>query len=100
MASQFLTCCLFSLSFPDIGNVSISSGGISFGQSNSTTNNTPAAPKRYLAYTASFSKMHTLQQVYEFLSARLRIRTEEMRLWNLRDEVSVYTYFLYITAGL
>ncbi|XP_072043615.1 ubiquitin carboxyl-terminal hydrolase 32-like isoform X1 [Amphiura filiformis] len=70
----------------NIGSVSISSGGISFGQSNNTTNNTPAAPKRYLAYTSSFSKMHTLQQVYEFLSARLRIRTEEMRLWNLRDE--------------
>ena len=78
------------------GSVSISSGGISF--ANNATNNTPAAPKRYLAYTSSFSKMHTLQQVYEFLSARLRIRTEEMRLWNLKDEVGVT--FLYFDFGI
>ncbi|XP_022103734.1 ubiquitin carboxyl-terminal hydrolase 32-like isoform X2 [Acanthaster planci] len=68
----------------NIGNVSIGAGGISFGQNNSSS--TPPAPKRYLAYTSCFSKMHTMQQIYEFLSVRLRIRSEEMRLWNLKDE--------------
>ncbi|XP_033627039.1 ubiquitin carboxyl-terminal hydrolase 32-like isoform X1 [Asterias rubens] len=67
----------------NIGNVSIGASGISFSQN---SNSTPPAPKRYLAHTACFSKMHTMQQVYEFLSGRLRIRSEEMRLWNLKDE--------------
>ncbi|XP_070572719.1 ubiquitin carboxyl-terminal hydrolase 32-like isoform X2 [Ptychodera flava] len=66
-------------------------GGFSFGAgtyvgSSSHTNNTPAPPKRYLAYVAAFSRMHTIQQVYDFLCQRLRIRNEDMRLWNLKDE--------------
>ncbi|XP_006811225.1 ubiquitin carboxyl-terminal hydrolase 32-like [Saccoglossus kowalevskii] len=66
-------------------------GGFSFGAgsyvgTSSHTNNTPAPPKRYLAYVAAFSKMHTIQQVYDFLCQRLRIRNEDMRLWDLKDE--------------
>ncbi|XP_077995197.1 ubiquitin carboxyl-terminal hydrolase 32-like isoform X2 [Glandiceps talaboti] len=66
-------------------------GGFSFGAgsyvgSSSHNNSTPAPPKRYLAYVAAFSKMHTMQQVYDFLCQRLRIRNEDMRLWNLKDE--------------
>ncbi|XP_071945533.1 ubiquitin carboxyl-terminal hydrolase 32-like isoform X2 [Antedon mediterranea] len=68
-----------------IGGLSIGSGGISWNNS-SSANNATTAPKRYLAYTASFSKMHTMQQVHEFLCARLRVRVEEMRLWSLKDE--------------
>ncbi|XP_030848149.1 ubiquitin carboxyl-terminal hydrolase 32 isoform X3 [Strongylocentrotus purpuratus] len=67
-----------------LGNISLSSSGL--GINISGNSGTPQAPKRYQAYVACFSKMHTLQQVHDFLSARLRVRTEEMRLWNLKDE--------------
>ncbi|XP_071486831.1 ubiquitin carboxyl-terminal hydrolase 32-like [Diadema antillarum] len=67
-----------------LGNLSLSSSGLGINVSGNS--GTPQAPKRYLAYMACFSKMHTLLQVHEFLSARLRVRTEEMRLWNLKDE--------------
>ena len=48
----------------------------------------PSTPRRYLAYTAAFSRKHTLLQVYEFLTGRLRISREDMRLWKVKDEVS------------
>jgi len=44
-------------------------------------------PRRYVAYTASFSCKHTLQQVYEFLTTHLKISREDMRLWKVKDEV-------------
>lgn len=46
----------------------------------------PIAPRRYLAYMASFSRLATLKQLYEFLSMRLRIRPEDIRLWHYKDE--------------
>lgn len=45
-----------------------------------------AQPKRYLAHTATFSRMATIKEVYDFLSQRLRIRPEDMRLWHFKDE--------------
>lgn len=44
-------------------------------------------PKRYLAHSATFSRMATVKEVYDFLSQRLRIRPEDMRLWHFKDEV-------------
>lgn len=55
-----------------------------FGTNSLTTPHAP--PKRYLAYVASFSRMNTIQQVYEYLCARLRIRMEDLRLWSMEDE--------------
>ncbi|XP_034237598.1 ubiquitin carboxyl-terminal hydrolase 32 isoform X2 [Thrips palmi] len=43
-------------------------------------------PKRYLAHSATFSRMATVKEVYDFLSQRLRIRPEDMRLWHFKDE--------------
>lgn len=47
------------------------------------------APKRYLAYMAAFSRMASVRQVYDFLCSTLRLRAEDVRLWHLRDEVSL-----------
>ncbi|XP_037889986.1 ubiquitin carboxyl-terminal hydrolase 32 isoform X1 [Glossina fuscipes] len=40
-------------------------------------------PKRYLAYTAAFSRLATVQQVGTFLCEQLRLRTEDVRLWHI-----------------
>ena len=57
--------------------------GLAMGSSSATT----SPPRRYVAYTASFSCQHSLQQVYEFLSTHLKISREDMRLWKCKDEV-------------
>uniref|UniRef100_A0A8C5LTF2 Ubiquitin carboxyl-terminal hydrolase 32 n=1 Tax=Leptobrachium leishanense TaxID=445787 RepID=A0A8C5LTF2_9ANUR len=42
----------------------------------------PNAPlKRVLAYTGCFSRMQTIKEIHEYLSQRLRIKEEDMRLW-------------------
>ena len=43
--------------------------------------------KRYHAYNASFSRRTTVRQISEFLSQRLHVKMEDMRLWNFK----VYT---------
>lgn len=58
--------------------------GFGFGGNTLTTPHAP--PKRYLAYVAAFSRMNTIQQVYDYLCTRLRIRNEDMRLWSMEDE--------------
>lgn len=66
---------------------------------NSFTNH-QQQPKRYLAYTACYSRCHTIQQVYEFLCNKLRFTREDMRLWkiNPKDEVhiglSVFVFYI------
>ncbi|GAB0091632.1 ubiquitin carboxyl-terminal hydrolase 32 [Sergentomyia squamirostris] len=40
-------------------------------------------PKKYLAYMAAFSKLATVKQVCEFLSQRLKLRQEDVRLWHV-----------------
>lgn len=40
-------------------------------------------PKRYLAYTAAFSRLASIKQVGEFLSQRLKLKTEDLRLWHI-----------------
>ncbi|MEE6469537.1 hypothetical protein FKM82_008661 [Ascaphus truei] len=47
----------------------------------------PNAPlKRVLAYTGSFSRMQTIKEIHEYLSQRLRIKEEDMRLWLYNSE--------------
>lgn len=55
-----------------------------FGTNSLTTPHAP--PKRYMAYVAAFSRMNTIQQVYDYLCTRLRIRNEDVRLWSMEDE--------------
>ncbi|CAI9715032.1 ubiquitin carboxyl-terminal hydrolase 32-like [Octopus vulgaris] len=56
--------------------------GMTFNIANFSAN----TPRRYLAYTAAFSRHHTLQQIYEFLCGRLRFNKEDIRLWKFKDE--------------
>ncbi|XP_029026733.1 ubiquitin carboxyl-terminal hydrolase 32 isoform X5 [Betta splendens] len=47
----------------------------------------PNAPlKRVLAYTGCFSRMATIKDVHLYLSQRLRIKEEDMRLWLYNSE--------------
>ncbi|XP_062872717.1 ubiquitin carboxyl-terminal hydrolase 32 [Trichomycterus rosablanca] len=47
----------------------------------------PNAPlKRVLAYTGCFSRMDTVKNIHEYLSQRLRIKEEDMRLWLYNSE--------------
>ncbi|XP_022907068.1 ubiquitin carboxyl-terminal hydrolase 32 isoform X2 [Onthophagus taurus] len=47
---------------------------------------TPVAPpRRYLAHTAAFSRLSNVRQVIEFLGARLLFRTEDIRLWHVKE---------------
>lgn len=48
----------------------------------------PNAPlKRVLAYTGCFSRMGTIKDIHLYLSQRLRIKEEDMRLWLYNSEV-------------
>ena len=49
-----------------------------------------SAPKRYLANIAAFSRLATLTQVYDYLGNKLKIKVEDMRLWLIREEVSLF----------
>ncbi|XP_008306895.1 ubiquitin carboxyl-terminal hydrolase 32 isoform X3 [Cynoglossus semilaevis] len=47
----------------------------------------PNAPlKRVLAYTGCFSRMGTIKDIHYYLSQRLRIKEEDMRLWLYNSE--------------
>lgn len=41
--------------------------------------------RRYLAHTATFSRLSTIQQITEFLCKPLVIQSEDARLWLLRE---------------
>ncbi|KAK7088275.1 hypothetical protein V1264_022210 [Littorina saxatilis] len=58
-------------------------GGMAWNLANSSN-----APRRNLMYTAAFSRKHTMQQVYEFLTNKLRFCRDDMRLWKIsvKDE--------------
>jgi ubiquitin carboxyl-terminal hydrolase 6/32 len=45
-------------------------------------------PKKYLAYTAAFSRLATVKQVGEFLCQRLKLRLEDIRLWHIMGPYS------------
>ncbi|OWF52140.1 Ubiquitin carboxyl-terminal hydrolase 32 [Mizuhopecten yessoensis] len=57
-------------------------GGMALSMTNFVANS-PQTPRRFVAYSATFSQQHTLQQVYEFLCTKLRLNREDMRLWKI-----------------
>lgn len=48
-------------------------------------------PKKYLAYTAAFSRLATVKQVGEFLCQRLKLRLEDIRLWHIMNSNNIST---------
>lgn len=44
-----------------------------------------SSPRRYLAHTAAFSRLANVKQVIEFLSNRLGLKTEDVRLWHIKE---------------
>lgn len=53
--------------------------------SSSVTNtNMPSTMRRYHAYQCGFSRRTTVKQINDFLSTRLHIKMEDMRLWLFR----------------
>lgn len=68
------------------GAVSGGYGALASAGSYSAISTVPQAlqqPKRYLAYTAAFSRLATLKQVAEFLCQRLKLKVEDVRLWHI-----------------
>ncbi|XP_058129653.1 ubiquitin carboxyl-terminal hydrolase 32 [Anopheles coustani] len=53
-------------------------------------------PKKYLAYTAAFSRLATVKQVAEFLCQRLKLKTEDIRVWHLVPTPTGITEFPYL----
>ncbi|XP_058060610.1 ubiquitin carboxyl-terminal hydrolase 32 [Anopheles bellator] len=53
-------------------------------------------PKKYLAYTAAFSRLATVKQVGEFLCQRLKLRVEDIRLWHLVPTPTGISEFPYL----
>lgn len=47
-------------------------------------------PRRYLAYIAAFSQLATVSQTYEYLCGRLRLKSDDVRLWHIKDDVIFY----------
>lgn len=44
-----------------------------------------ASPRRNLSHMAGFSRLANVRQVIEFLSSHLGLRTEDVRLWHVKD---------------
>ncbi|XP_037024901.1 ubiquitin carboxyl-terminal hydrolase 32 isoform X4 [Bradysia coprophila] len=64
----------------------------SAGTYTSTSSAVPSAltpPKRYLAYTAAFSRLATIKQVGDFLCQHLQLKTEDVRLWHLYNAAEI-----------
>ncbi|CAG2247856.1 USP6_32 [Mytilus edulis] len=65
-------------------------GGMALSMSNMVASNTQT-PRRYVAYTATFSRQHTVQQIYEFLCTKLRFSREDTRLWKIGSKEDCMT---------
>ena len=48
-----------------------------------------SAPRKYLANVGAFSRMCTVKELEMFLSSRLHIRWEDLRVWHVKDEVRI-----------
>ena len=48
----------------------------------------PSVTRRYHAYQATFSKRTAIGQIHEFLSSRLNVKHEDLRLWLYRGDES------------
>ena len=63
------------------------SGGVLGPTSGGNTSN--PSPKRYHAYQAGFSRRTNILQIEEFLSQRLNVKIEDMRMWFYRDDTNM-----------
>ncbi|WAR02243.1 UBP32-like protein [Mya arenaria] len=61
-------------------------GGMAINTMSSFTNHTQQ-PRRFLAFTACYSRCHTIQQVYDFLCNKLRFTREDMRFLTVEQAV-------------
>ena len=52
-------------------------------------NNIPSTTRRYHAYQAAFSRRTTIKQIADFLSMRLHIKLEDLRLWQCLEDSSL-----------
>ncbi|XP_065831123.1 ubiquitin carboxyl-terminal hydrolase 32-like isoform X2 [Oscarella lobularis] len=43
-------------------------------------------PRRVLGYSAAFSKKMTIKQMYAYIQTRLKIKPEDLRLWDMKPE--------------
>lgn len=78
-------------------NISGGYGALTSGSySNTSASNALQPPKKYLAYTAAFSRLATVKQVAEFLCQRLKLRVEDIRLWHLAPTPNGVTEFPYL----
>lgn len=59
------------------------------GYSSVVSTNSIQAPKRYLAYTAAFSRLATVRQVAEFLCIRLKLKQDTIRLWHINQSSDI-----------
>ncbi|CAH1110200.1 unnamed protein product [Psylliodes chrysocephalus] len=76
-AQQRISTASWSSVVGGYGAAALSTAGLT-----STVN---AGTRRYLAHTAAFSRLATIQQVTDFLCHRLNLRPEDARLWLLRE---------------
>ncbi|XP_053661152.1 ubiquitin carboxyl-terminal hydrolase 32 [Anopheles marshallii] len=74
-------------------------GALTTGSYPTTVSSVPAVlhpPKKYLAYTAAFSRLATIKQVAEFLCQRLKLKPEDIRLWHLVPTPTGISEFPYL----
>ncbi|CAD7081508.1 unnamed protein product [Hermetia illucens] len=73
------------------GMVSGGYGSISPGSGYTTiATAAPQPPKKYVAYTAAFSRLATVKQIAEFLCEQLKLKSENIRLWHILGGDSNY----------
>lgn len=65
-------------------------GGMALSMTNYVSS-APPIPRRYVAFTATFSKQHTIQQIYEFLCTKVRFIREDIRLWKIGNKDDIMT---------
>ncbi|XP_072379109.1 ubiquitin carboxyl-terminal hydrolase 32-like isoform X1 [Diabrotica undecimpunctata] len=80
LAQQRISTASWSSVVGGYGAAALSTAGLT-----STVN---ASTRRYLAHTAAFSRLATVQQVTDFLCHRLSLRLEDARLWWLREHAA------------
>ena len=61
-------------------------GGSSAASSTSVNAAMPTSTRRYHAFQSAFSRRTTVKQIADFLSSRLHLKHEDVRLWHFRDE--------------
>ncbi|XP_040155905.1 ubiquitin carboxyl-terminal hydrolase 32 isoform X2 [Anopheles arabiensis] len=74
-------------------------GALTTGSYPTTVSSVPPVlhpPKKYLAYTAAFSRLATVKQVAEFLCQRLKLKPEDIRLWHLVPTPTGISEFPYL----